>query len=145
MANRLATYVCLLMLWLAPSHGRATDLDFEKFILCELENLQICKHGKHSCRWSEVVDVDGKQVLTFDIKANSIALFEGENLIDREKIDSITAVNDVLFLHGTNPDSKLSKNGTGWVARIEKTQGEFTAASLADTKGYLLFGVCRNQ
>jgi hypothetical protein len=145
MANRLETHIFLLMLWLAPSYSGAADLDFDKNIVCELEYFEICKHGDHSCRWGEVVDVDGKQIFTIDIKEKRITLHEGGNLIDREPINSISVVNEVLYLHGTNPDSNKSTNGTGWMARIEKTQGELSAASLADTKGYLLFGACSNQ
>ena len=133
------------MLWLAPSCSGAVSLDFEKNIVCELEYFEMCKHGDHSCSWGEVVDIDGKQTFAIDIKDKWIALFEGKKQLDREKINSISIVNQVLYLHGTNPDSTRSKNGTGWVARIEKAQGDFSAASLADTKGYLLFGACHNQ
>jgi hypothetical protein len=145
MANQLKTNVCLLTLWLAPSYSGAADLDFERNIICELEYLEMCRHGDYSCRWAEVVEADGKQTFEINIKEKSIAMFEGENLVDKEKINSISVVNEVLYLHGTNPDSKRSKNGTGWVARITKAQGEFSAASLADTQGYLIFGACRNQ
>ena len=133
------------MLWLIPLYSGAEDLDFSKNLVCELEYIQMCKHGDHSCRWAEVVEIDGKQTFTIDMQEKSIALFEGKALIDKEKINSISVVNEMLYLHGTNPDSKNSKSGTGWLARIEQAQGDFSAASLADTKGYLIFGSCRNQ
>ncbi len=133
------------MLWLAPSYSGAADLDFEINIVCELEYLQMCEHGNHSCNWGEIVDIDGKQILSINIKEKDIALFVGETLIDRGSISSISAVNDVLYLHGTNPDSKNSKTGTGWMARIGKAQGNLSGATLADKNGYLIYGVCRNQ
>lgn len=145
MAFRLVTRVCLFMLWLVPSYSAALDLDFKKNIVCELEYFQMCQHGDHSCSWGDVVDVDGKQTLVIDVGEKMITLFENENQLDREKINSISSVHEVLYLHGTNPDSRLSKNGAGWMARINKVEGGLSAASLADTMGYFLFGACRNQ
>lgn len=145
MANRLKTHVCLLMFWLAPWCSGAVALDFKKNIVCELEYFQMCVHGDHSCSWGEVVHIDGKQIFMIDIAEKSMAVYENGHQLDREKIDSISSVNEVLYLHGTNPDSSLSQDGTGWVARIGKSNGELSAASLADTKGVLLFGACRNQ
>ena len=145
MTNRLGLTICLFMLWLVPASSGAAELDIEKNILCDLDYFQMCEQGDLSCNWGQVVDIDGKQTVLFDVKEMVVTLFEGEMLIDRESITSKSIVNDVLYLHGTNPDAKASIDGSGWAARIEKFQGKLVGARLADTSGSLIFGVCRNQ
>ena len=134
----------LLVVWLLPAHVGATELEFSGLIACDLEYFEMCKRGKHRCRWGEVVDLAGKQTLLFDLDNKTIALFEGDVLVDKEVISSISIVNEVLYMHGTNPDSHRSKNGAGWTARLDKTTGELLASSLTDTQGDIMFGTCHN-
>ena len=107
MANRSEIHACLFLCWSAPSYCVASDLDFDEIFVCEPEYFEICTHGDRSCRWVELVGFEGKPIFKIDTKEKTIALFEGGNLVDKERINCVYTVNGVRYVHGTNPDSNV--------------------------------------
>jgi len=146
MLNRkIVFFVMTSIIWLGtPASVLSTELDFNSVLVCKLEYLQACENNDPTCDRIEVVHIDGVQSIQVDPKKMQLTTFIDKEKTSSSKIDSVKHVKHQVYLHGNNPDSPLAVNGTGWVAKISKTSGHFSAAVLADVAGYLVYGTCHN-
>ena len=147
MLNRkLGFFILTDVVWLGtPASVLSAKLDFDSVLVCKLDYLQVCEDIDPSCDRVEVVHVDGVQSIQVDPKKMQLTTYLDKEIISTAKIDKINHAEHKVYFHGVNPDSPIAVNGTGWVAKVGKETGNFSAAVLADVTGYLVFGTCRNQ
>jgi len=146
LTRKIAYFIVTSVVWLGtPTSLMSAELDFNTVLICKFEYLKACEEVDPDCEHIEVVHIDGEQAMHLNPKKMQFATFIGKEKTGGSKIDSIKHVEHQVYLHGNNPDSPIAVNGTGWVAKIGKKSGKFSAAVLADVTAYFIYGTCHNQ
>jgi hypothetical protein len=110
---------------------------------CELSSLSMCDQKHLACSPVPIISSNQPFVINFDPINHLVTVYEGDDILNEDRLEFWEHVDDTIFLGGHNINIK--GDATTWTSLINTNSGEMIMSALSLNYSYIIMGTCQQH